>query len=168
MENFLSLHKDVIQNIANFATFLAFIIAALQLRANNMESKKLRIQTRSEYIIRLYNDYINNEDMFEIYYQLEYGLFTYNPQQFHGSTTEKKLDKLLGHFSNIGRLFYQGIITEEDLEFFEYEFIIIYENEQIKSYLTWLDNWFERREINNLKYEHFRKTGEYLSNKNKI
>lgn len=79
--------------------------------------------------------------------------------------TLKKLNKLLGHFSNIGRLYHSNILTLDDLKFLEYEFLIIYQNANIKEYLSFLDNWFQERQINDKKFEWFRQTGQLLEKK---
>ena len=157
---------EIIQTVANVATALTFGAAAWQLWESNKEIKKSAIQKRSEYIIDLYNTFVNDKDMVDIYYKLEYSDFKYDGS-FHGSDTEKKLDKLLGHFSNIGRLYYANILTREDLKFLEYEFLVIFQNKNIKSYLAFLDNWFKVRGIKDQKFDYFRQTGQLLEKENK-
>jgi len=156
---------ELIQTIANIATALTFALAAWQLEEANRQNRKNAVQKRSEYVIDLYNTFVNDKDMFDVYYKIEYSDFVYD-NLFHGSDLEKKLDKLLGHFSNIGRLFHLGILTRNDLRFLEYEFLIIYQNKNIQAYLNFLDNWFHLRNINDKKFEYFRLTGKYLEEHN--
>jgi hypothetical protein len=169
---------EIIQTVANIATALTFAAAAWQLYESNRQTKKAAIQKRSEYIIDLYDKFVNDDDMIEVYYSIEYLEFSYNPTErfpnqdfnwdpnFHGTDTEKKLDKLLGHFSNIGRLFCSKILTNDDLQFLKYEFLIIYQNENIKAYLTFLDNWFRVRKIMDKKFAYFRTAAEILEKEN--
>lgn len=157
---------EIIQTIANVATALTFGAAAWQLWESNKQTRNSAIQKRSEYVIDLYNTFVNDKDMVEIYYKLEYSEFRYDGN-FHGSDTEKQLDKLLGHFSNIGRLFNLGILTREDLKFLEYEFLVIYQNKNIQAYLSFLDGWFKMRQINDKKFQYFRLTGQTLEADNK-
>jgi hypothetical protein len=157
---------EIIQTIANIATSFSFIVVAWQLWESNKQTKNSAIQKRSEYIIDLYNTFVNDEDMMKIYYELEYSEFNYDAS-FHGSETEKQLDKLLGHFSNVGRLYNLGILTREDLNFLEYEFLVIYQNKNIQAYLAFLDNWFKRRKINDQKFQYFRLTAQTLEKDNK-
>ena len=157
---------EIIQTIANVATSLTFGAAAWQLWESNKQTRNSAIQKRSEYVIDLYNTFVNDKDMIEIYYKLEYSEFRYDVN-FHGSETEKQLDKLLGHFSNIGRLYYLRILTREDLKFLDYEFLVIYQNKNIQAYLHFLDSWFEARKINDQKFQYFRKTGKVLEEDNK-
>jgi len=147
--------------LAELLTIISISLAALGLFANYYQIRKANIQKRAEYIVKLYNDFVNDTDMIDIYYQLEYSDFEYN-DEFHGSETEKNLDKLLGHFSNIGRLYFMGILKKKDLKFLEYEFLIIYQNRNIQNYLKFLDNLFKSREINDEKFEYLRKTGKLL------
>lgn len=169
---------ETIQILANIATAATFGLFAWQLWKTNIQTKKSAIQKRSEYIIDLYNTFIDDEEMVKIYYAIEYDEFKYNPskkfstydfmydENFHGSSLEKQLDKLLGHFSNIGRLYCSDILTREDLNFLKYEFLIIYQNDNVKSYLTFLDNWFNVRKIKDKKFDYFRKTGQLLEKEN--
>jgi hypothetical protein len=157
---------EIVQTVANIAIALTFAIAAWQLWETKQQANKAAIQKRSEYVISLYNAFINDKDMVDIYYKLEYSEFKYD-NNFHGSDTEKKLDKLLGHFSNIGRLNHLGILTIGDLKFMEYEFLVMWQNKNIKSYLQFLDEWFKLREIKDTKFEYFRLTGQLLEQANK-
>lgn len=147
--------------LVEILTIISISLAALGLFANYFQIRKANIQKRAEYIVKLYNDFVNDTDMIDIYYQLEYSDFDYN-DNFHGSASEKNLDKLLGHFSNIGRLYFMGILKKKDLKFLEYEFLIIYQNRNIQNYLKFLDDWFKLREINDEKFEYLRKTGKLL------
>lgn len=170
---------EVVQLIANLATAFTFAAAAWQLFETNKQSKKSAVQKRSEYIIELYNTYVNDKKMIDMYYLIEYNKLVYNPtvifpnfdfkfdRNFQGTETEKDLDKLLGHFSNIGRLYVLGILTKEDLNFFKYEFLRIHTNQSVKEYLKFLDNWFRVNNIIDKKFEHFRIVAEMLNDENK-
>jgi hypothetical protein len=158
---------SLITTIANIATALTFAAAAWQLWESNKQAKQAAIQKRSEYIIDLYDTFVNDKDMVDIYYKLEYSDFEYDTS-FHASDTEKKLDRLLGHFSNVGRLYYLGILTREDIKFLEYEFLVIYQNKNISSYFAFLDNWFKESGIKDQKFDYFRRTGQLLATENKI
>lgn len=152
---------ETIQTIANVATAMTFAAAAWQLWESNQQVKQSAIQKRSEYVIDLYNTFINDKEMISIYYDIEYNKFLY-ANTFHGSILEKQLDKLLGHFSNIGRLYLLGILTKDDLRFFEYEFLVIHGNKNVQAYLRFLDDWFKAQNINGKKFESFRSTCQSL------
>lgn len=105
--------------------------------------------------------------MMDVYYKLEYSNFKYDIN-FHGSGTEKQLDKLLGHFSNIGRLYFSNILTRSDLKFLEYEFLIIYQNQNIKSYLLFLDTGSKLVELTPKSLITLEKQENYLNKKIRI
>ena len=151
--------------LSEMLTIASILLAVLGLFANFLQIRRGNTQKRAEYIVQLYNEFVNDRDMMEIYYKLEYSKFNYG-QNFHGSETEKQLDKLLGHFSNIGRLHFMGVIRRQDLKFLEYEFLVIYQNSNIESYLAFLDEWFETRGIDDQKFEYFRKTAQLLEHEN--
>ncbi len=68
---------ELIQTIANVATALSFGAVIWQLWEFNRQIKKSAIQKRSEYVIDLYNTFVQDRDMIEIYYKLEYSKFIY-------------------------------------------------------------------------------------------
>lgn len=118
-------------------------------------------QKRADLILQLYNQFNSDNDMIEAYFALEYETFKYD-ESFHDSEFERKLDKLLGLFSNIGLLFQMGIIRKSDLDFIKYEFQIIYENQEVNRYFEFLDNWFLTRKITHKKFEPFRTVGKQI------
>lgn len=123
-------------------------------------------QKRADLILQLYNDFSNDTDMQDIYYQMEYQKFVYNRETFHQSDQERKLDKLLGLFSNIGQLYQMNIITDEDLDFIKYEFQIIYETKGVHEYFEFLDMYFLKRKITHTKFKPFRDLGQKITNEN--
>lgn len=123
-------------------------------------------QKRADLILQLCNQFYQDGDMQDIYYRIEYSQFQYTVDAFHGSPDEKKLDKLLGLFSNIGQLYQMGIIKNKDLEFIKYEFQIIYEYQAVQSYFQTLDGWFQARQISHLKFRPFRDVGQIITNNN--
>lgn len=123
-------------------------------------------QKRADLILQLCNQFYQDDDMQDIYYRIEYSEFHYAVETFHGSEEEKKLDKLLRLFSNIGQLYQMGIIKDKDLEFIKYEFQIIYEYQGVQSYFQTLDCWFAARQISHLKFQPFRDVGQIITNNN--
>lgn len=79
------------QLIASVATAIALIPAVVQLIQSNK-------QKRAKFIMSLYNAFTNDKEMMDMYYKIEYGNFTYNPESFHDSAEEKRLDKTIRPF----------------------------------------------------------------------
>jgi len=145
-------------------TLISIVLATMGLFANYYQIRKSNLLKRAEYIVKLYNQFVNDKQMIDFYYKIEYGMLEYK-DDFHLSEEEKNLDKILGHFSNIGRLFFMRILKPEDLEFLEYEFIILYKSEFIQNYFGFLDRWTDANKLNEKKFDYFRKTAEFLINK---
>jgi hypothetical protein len=144
--------SDIINIFLLLATTVAVIAAFRQIYISNR-------QKRADLILQLYNDFFNDTDMQDIYYLMEYQQFVYNEETFHQSPEERKLDKLLGLFSNIGELYQMKIIKDEDLDFIKYEFQVIYETEAVHKYFEFLDKHFQSRNINHIKFKPFRDIG---------
>lgn len=85
-----------------------------------------------------------------------------NIPMFHKSFCNECEKNYLGHFSNIGRLYNLGILIRDDLNYVKYEFLAIYQNQNIQAYLTFLNGWFKLRQINNRKFEDFRLPDRFL------
>lgn len=152
-----------LSDIINICLLLVAVIAAFAAFRQVYSSNK---QKRADLILQLYNQFSSDIDMQDIYYRIEYGQFIYNRETFQMSQDERKLDKLLGLFSNIGQLYQMGIIKDKDLEFIKYEFQVIYETEGVQKYFETLDVWFETRKINHLKFQPFRDIGQKIINDN--
>jgi len=152
-----------IADLINIALLVATTIGVFAAFRQIFISNK---QKRADLILQLYNQFYQDNDMQDIYYRIEYGSFQYEVDTFHTSEDEKKLDKLLGLFSNIGQLYQMGIIKDKDLDFIKYEFQVIYENEEVQSYLETLDGWFQARQITHLKFQPFRDVGQIITNNN--
>lgn len=123
-------------------------------------------QKRADLILQLYKEYSSDSDMQDIYYQMEYQEFIYDENTFPNSENERKLDKILGLFSNIGQLYQMGIIKDQDLEFIKYEFQVIYETKGVHQYFKFLDDYFERRQIRHKKFQPFRDIGKKITKDN--
>lgn len=151
--------SDIINMALLVATTIGVFAAFRQIYISNM-------QKRADLILQLCNQFYLDDNLREIYYRIEYSQFHYSIETFHGSEDEKKLDKLLGLFSNIGQLYQMGIIKEKDLEFIKYEFQIIYEYKAVHSYFKTLDAYFKERQISHLKFQPFRDVGKIIAKKN--
>lgn len=140
------------QLLVALATVGAFVYAIVQVR----QSKKHK---RAEFIIQLHDIFVHDEDMVEMFYKIEYGDFQYN-DSFHMTSEEKKLDKLLGHFNNICRLYEMNILRDEDIELMRYEICRVAQDTQVQNYFQWLDYWCKNVGIEDLKFLALRRYAE--------
>ena len=129
---------DVIQYsqlFAAIATIGAFVYAIVQVK----QSKKHK---RAEFIVQLHDMFVQDQEMVDMFYRLEYGEFEYS-EAIHMTPEEQILDKLLGHFNNICRLHEMGVLKDEDIELMSYELCQVARNSQVNKYFDWLDYWFK-------------------------
>jgi hypothetical protein len=143
---------DLLMAVLLLLTAIGLFLTLIQMKNNER-------QKRAEFLIDLYKHLISDNDMMDIYYKIEYGEFQYS-EKIHNSPDEIKLDKLLGLFENIARLYFMKNITMNDLEVFSYMFLVVYENESVKQYFQALDEEFDKRVEVVKSYELFRKVCE--------
>ena len=148
-------------SIGDLLLVISIMIAAVGLFFNLLEMKINNRQKRAEYMINLYNQYASDHEMMDIFYKIEHKEFKYD-KDLHQQNEEKKLDKLLGFFTNIARLYLTKNITLEDLKFFAYEFLVVYRDESVGKYLESLDSWCKNKRIPITLYKPFINVGEIL------
>jgi len=151
--------------LGDLLTFAALLIASCGLFLNLFQTKRVFKQKRADYITDLHRQFTSDNDIMDVYYQIEYNRFHYDAANFHGSPEEKALDKLLWLFEYIARIYILGNVTLDDLKFIAYHYIVVYQNESVKKYLSFLDEWFEQRGISITPYQAFRDVAKELEEK---
>lgn len=90
---------------------------------------------KATYINELTDKIRSDDDIRDTLYKLEYGENWYT-DNFHGSgEPELKIDKTLSYFSYICYLMHVKVIRDKEFAFFNYEIMMILNNEDIKGYL---------------------------------
>jgi len=128
--------SDLINAFLLMVAIVGIFLTYHQIRMNH------KIQ-RATFFKDLYRGFFSDQDIRKIYYQIEYGKFTYG-RDFHGTEDEQCLDRLLTFADLVCDLYDQGIITEHEMNFFKYEFKRIYQDKYIKSYLIFLKNFYQQ------------------------
>jgi hypothetical protein len=142
----------------------AVLIAALGLFMNANQQMKLNSHKRIEVISDALWKLNDDEDLSQIYYQLEYHEFKYG-SNFHGSDQEKKVDKLLSLFDILAKQYFSGHLDKKDIALISYEYLIIYQNSDIQNYFIFLEEWFKNKGIKNPPYQGFKKLGKIVESK---
>lgn len=123
--------EDIINIVISILTFMGLIFAILELKQN-------RNTNRANLIKELYIGFYKDEDILEIFYDIEYDENpndgTYN-EEWHHSEYGKNVDKLLSFFEVVCDLYYRKMITANDLDIFSYEMLRVYSNAKVRSYL---------------------------------
>jgi hypothetical protein len=145
---------DIIQILLWLAAVIGLIFNYLQMRTNNR-------QKTAEHIINLNNQFASDKDLSDIYYEIEYGKFKYDPT-FHQSERESKLDKLLDLYESMAKLYLLSNFTLKDMDYVAYSYLVVYQDSAVKSYLAFLDKWYKTRGMRVKPYSSFREVGQIL------
>jgi len=136
----------------------ALLVAALGFAFNAWETRRATRQRRIQQLVYLQHQFYSDAAMLDAYYLIEYGRFSY-VADFHGSELEKKVDRLLVHFENIASLFQAKVVSISELDVVAYNYLVIYQNNEVQAYFEWLDSWYERRGMKEKPFESFRAVG---------
>lgn len=144
--------------ITDLAQLVATLLAAIGLLLTAWQISRSVKERRIERVDRVRQEVFGNTEVQEIYYLLEYGAFEYT-DGFHGSVHERQLDRLLCLFDTLAKQVDKGLLTLDDLDLLAYEYMVIYQDDNVKAYLEFLDNWLDTRGVKRQQFEAFRKIG---------
>ena len=99
--------------------------------------KKQTDVRRTEFVKDLIYSIRVDEENRNMFYQVEYNKFSYT-KEFHGSETEKKLDKLLTQYNYVCYLRTKNIINDDEFGFAKYQIYHILQNQNIQKYLHFI------------------------------
>ena len=123
------------------ATALGVGVAAHQLRRN---ARLASVSFVSEALTKFRAD----ADMQAMFYAIEYGKFQFVPGEFHGTDTERQLDKLLGHFSTVALAWKGNVINPADLVIVRYYVLRIMTDTEVRAYVEkFLSEWTETAKV---------------------
>lgn len=147
----------------DWAAIIASIIAGIGLILSAFQMARASRYQRVEQSAQLIKDLFDDTDLRTIYYKLEYGTFEYT-DGFHESPEEQQLDKLLSRFDSLAKQVQMGIAKIKDLDLIAYEYLVIFQDQEVKAYLHFLDGWYQERGITKKPFQSFREVGRKLEN----
>lgn len=127
---------------------------------NYFQMRKTITQKRAEFLITLARDYLLDPDLIELYYEIDYEKFEFDEGMLQ-TDREKKLDKLLYVYENIARMYVMDNINKNDIKYFAYRFIRVYQNPEVKKYVAFLNEWYGKK-LSVKPFEAFQKVGPIL------
>lgn len=152
--------------LGDLLSFAGLLATAVGLFFAWWQLRKDQIASRAEFIVTLFGQYTADPEIQQILYDIEYNQFRYS-SDFHGSETEKRLDRLLGYFEKIAALYLMKSVTAQDLEFVRYDFLRVYENSKVQRYFATLDKLPDVAGVAGGNFSHFRQIGARLQSKAK-
>jgi hypothetical protein len=93
--------------------------AAVGLLLNFYQSRRTNAQARAALVAECLKSFSGDEAIQRAFYSIEYSEFRY-AADFHGSDSERDIDKLLRHFSNIALAWKAGLLGTHDLRPIQY------------------------------------------------
>ena len=127
---------------------------------NYFQMRKTITQKRAEFLITLARDYLLDPDLIELYYEIDYEKFEFDEGMLQ-TDREKTLDKLLYVYENIARMYVMDNINKNDIKYFAYRFIRVYQNPEVKKYVAFLNEWYGKK-LSVKPFEAFQKVGPIL------
>jgi hypothetical protein len=130
-------------SIADLINAFLLAVAVIGIYFTYCEAKQTRKTQKATFFKDLYSTMYSDNDIRKAYYQIEYDEFVYGPN-FHGSTNEPLIDRLLSFTDLVCYLYDQTMLTEHEMGFFKYEFLRIYADENIQKYLDFLKDFYQK------------------------
>jgi hypothetical protein len=121
-------------------------LAAAGLWLNVQQSRRTNKQSRAALVSNTIREFSNDEDMRAIFYSIEYSEFQYE-DDFHNSPEERKLDKVLVHFSNLALAWQAGLLTDTDIEPVTYFVRRLLRDKGVKQYLQFVEVWSDHADL---------------------
>ena len=131
-----------------------FLITALGVVAAFWQIRLSARTQRAIFLKDLYMQLNGDPNLIKAYYLIEYDLFKYD-ENFHNSTVEADIDRLLTIINLICELYQQGIISKREMSFFDYRFKRVSRNNDIKKYLESLKAFYTTNDVSKKPFEKF-------------
>lgn len=119
---------------------LSFCVAAVAFAINVRQTIINNTLTRAKIVSDTLHVFMDDETIQSAFYKIEYGEFKYD-HNFHGSESEKEIDKLLRHFANLAIMWKNGLLTVKDIHPIQYFLLRTVGNSQVREYLDFIDHW---------------------------
>jgi hypothetical protein len=143
----LNLGLLVVSCFALLAASLAAWAAYRQFKASVQASRATLLKD-------LYLQFRTDQAAADAFYLIEYGQFRYS-EEFHRSSDEPKIDRLLTLCDLVCAMHADGTLTEREMQYFKYQFKRIFGDASIQAYLTFLDDFYARNNMHKKSFEQF-------------
>ena len=146
---------------AEWLKVLGLAIACGGLFLNAQRLAQANRQRSVEQVSAVSNALFDDKELRSTFYKFEYSSFDYH-DDFHGSESERHLDKLLSRFESLAHQQLLGLIKLKDMQLVAYEYLVVYRDRQLAGYFVFLDEWFRERGQTRRPFDAFRTVGEKL------
>jgi len=137
------------------------VFAAAGLLLNVLQSRRSNKQARATLVAKFLSDFADDEDMQKIFYDIEYSKFRYD-DDFHESESERRLDKLLVHFSNLALAWKSGLLKDDDINPVQYYARRLLRDADVGEYLRFVEVWAADAKLGGHPYQALKSMGKVL------
>ncbi len=141
---------------------LGALFAALGLLLNVQQSRRTNAQARAALVATCLTGFAEDEEIQKAFYAIEYSEFRYD-RDFHRSSEEREVDKLLRHFANLALAWQVGLLSTADVRPVQYYVLRITRNPEIKKYLEFIADWSKQEGLGEHPYAMLTKLSEELA-----
>ena len=113
------------------------VFAATGLLLTFYQSRRANAQARAALVAECLKSFAEDEGIQRAWYAIAYSQFLYT-DDFPGSESERDIDKLLRHFSNIALAWQAGLLSTHDVRPIQYYVLRVTRNDQVRRYLRFV------------------------------
>ena len=121
-------------------------------------------QARAALVAEYLRIFTEDEDIQRAYYAVAYSRFVYT-DDFLGSESERDIDKLLRHFSNIALAWQAGLLSTHDVRPIQYYVLRVTRNDEVRRYLSFMADSPKRQRLGEHPYVVLDQLSEQLSSR---
>jgi hypothetical protein len=142
------------------------VFAATGLLLAFYQSRRADAQARAALVAEYLRSFTEDEDIQRAYYAVAYSRFLY-ADDFHGSESERDIDKLLRHFSNIALAWQAGLLSTHDVRPIQYYVLRVTRNDEVRRYLSFMADWSKQQHLGEHPYVVLAQLSEQLSSRSR-
>jgi len=140
------------------------VFAATGLLLTFYQSRRADAQARAALVAEYLKSFAEDEDIQRAYYAVAYSQFLYT-DDFHGSESERDIDKLLRHFSNIALAWQAGLLSTHDVRPIQYYVLRVTRNDEVRRYLRFMADWSKQQNLGEHPYVVLAQLSEQLNSR---
>jgi len=140
------------------------VFAATGLLLTFYQSRRADAQARAALVAEYLRSFTEDQDIQRAYYAVAYSRFVYT-DDFLGSESERDIDKLLRHFSNIALAWQAGLLSTHDVRPIQYYVLRVTRNDEVRRYLSFMAESSKRQRLGEHPYVVLDQLSEQLSSR---
>ena len=110
------------------------------------QSRRANTQARAALVAECLKSFAEDEGIQRAWYAISYSQFQYT-DDFLGSGSERDIDKLLRHFSNIALAWQAGLLSTRDIRPIQYYVLRVTRNDEVKKYIRFVTDLSKQQHL---------------------